>query len=190
MIERNAKTITASKLKCPWAFSTFLRLTWSEFSRRRQSGPERRELFVGGLNIRNKCSVQKPRRKRKRVIIGTSKQLYLDKMLSANGNITEYRARVLIRKIYVMKEMEKEMATHSSILAWKIPWTEEPGRLQSMGSQSVGHDWVTSLHLCHKSTVIWLFILRVMELHWLFGRRDMITFSFYNNLSIVLRKYC
>ena len=35
---------------------------------------------------------------------------------------------------------EKGMATHSSILAWKIPWTEEPGRLQSMGSQRVGHD--------------------------------------------------
>ena len=34
---------------------------------------------------------------------------------------------------------------HSSILAWKIPWTEEPGRLQSMGSQRVGHDWATSL---------------------------------------------
>ena len=36
--------------------------------------------------------------------------------------------------------LEKEMATHSSILAWKIPWTEEPGRLQSMGSQRVGYD--------------------------------------------------
>ena len=36
--------------------------------------------------------------------------------------------------------LEKEMATHSSILAWKIPWTEEPGRQQSMGSQRVGHD--------------------------------------------------
>ena len=36
--------------------------------------------------------------------------------------------------------LEKEMATHSSILAWKIPWTEEPGGLQSMGSQSVGYD--------------------------------------------------
>ena len=36
--------------------------------------------------------------------------------------------------------LEKEMATHSSILAWKIPQTEEPGRLQSMGSQRVGHD--------------------------------------------------
>ena len=36
--------------------------------------------------------------------------------------------------------LEKEMVTHSSILAWKIPWTEEPGRLQSRGSQRVGHD--------------------------------------------------
>ena len=36
--------------------------------------------------------------------------------------------------------LEKEMATHSSFLAWKTPWTEEPGKLQSMGSQSVGHD--------------------------------------------------
>ena len=36
--------------------------------------------------------------------------------------------------------LEKEMATHSSILAWKTPWTEEPGRLQSMGSQRVGPD--------------------------------------------------
>ena len=36
--------------------------------------------------------------------------------------------------------LEKGMATHSSILAWKIPWMEEPGRLQSMGSQRVGHD--------------------------------------------------
>ena len=39
----------------------------------------------------------------------------------------------------------KEMATNSSTLAWKIPWTEEPGMLQSMGSQRVGHDWGTSL---------------------------------------------
>ena len=40
---------------------------------------------------------------------------------------------------------QKVMAPHSSTLAWKIPWTEEPGRLQSMGSLRVGHDWVTSL---------------------------------------------
>ena len=43
--------------------------------------------------------------------------------------------------------LEKEMATHSSTLAWRIPWREEPGRLQSMGSQRVRHDWVTSLLL-------------------------------------------
>ena len=42
---------------------------------------------------------------------------------------------------------EKAMAPHSSTLAWKIPWTEEPGRLQSMGSLRVGHDWATSLSL-------------------------------------------
>ena len=39
--------------------------------------------------------------------------------------------------------LEKEMATHSSILAWEIPWTEEPGGLQSMGSQRAGHDLAT-----------------------------------------------
>ena len=42
---------------------------------------------------------------------------------------------------------EKAMALHSSTLAWKIPWMEEPGRLQSMGSLRVGHDWATSLSL-------------------------------------------
>jgi len=43
--------------------------------------------------------------------------------------------------------LEKEMAIHSRTTAWKIPRTEEPGRLQSMGSQRVGHDWATSLSL-------------------------------------------
>ena len=43
------------------------------------------------------------------------------------------------------ESLEKEMATHSSTLAWKIPWMEEPGRLQSVGSQRVRHDFVTSL---------------------------------------------
>ena len=56
--------------------------------------------------------------------------------------------------------LEKEMATHSSTLAWKIPWTEEPGRLQSMGSQRVWHDWATSLSLCgtkiHSNNSCWV----------------------------------
>ena len=43
--------------------------------------------------------------------------------------------------------LEKERATHSSILAWKTPWTEEPGGLQSVGSQRVRHDWATNPYL-------------------------------------------
>ena len=47
----------------------------------------------------------------------------------------------------IMSKAEKAMAPHSSTLAWKIPWMEEPGRLQSMGLLRVGHDWATSLSL-------------------------------------------
>ena len=53
----------------------------------------------------------------------------------------ETRVRSLDRE----DPLEKEMAAHYSILAWKVPWMEEPGRLQSMGSQRVGNDRVTSL---------------------------------------------
>ena len=45
-----------------------------------------------------------------------------------------------VRSLGQEDPLEKEMATHSSILAWRIPWTEEPGGLQSMGSKRVGHD--------------------------------------------------
>ena len=48
--------------------------------------------------------------------------------------------------------LEKEMATHSSILAWKIPWTVEPGRLLSMGSQRVGHDFTFTFTLRKQKT--------------------------------------
>ena len=44
--------------------------------------------------------------------------------------------------------LEKGMATYSSILAWRTSWTEEPGGLQSVGSQRVGHDWMTNTHTC------------------------------------------
>ena len=57
--------------------------------------------------------------------------------------------------------LEKEMATHSSILAWKIPWTEEPGRLQSMGWQRVGHDRATSLRFTYHMPE---FVLRFLHL--------------------------
>ena len=63
-------------------------------------------------------------------------------MVKSLPTMWETRVRSLGRE----DPLEKEIATHSSTLAWKIPWTEERGRLQSMGSQRVGHDWATSLH--------------------------------------------
>jgi len=50
--------------------------------------------------------------------------------------------------------LEKEMATHSNILAWEISWTEEPGRLQSMGLQRVRHDWATHKDSSHFSASV------------------------------------
>ena len=57
------------------------------------------------------------------------------------------RNLLLLFYISSMSLPEKAMATHSSTLAWKIPWAEEPGRLESMGSRRVGQDWATSLSL-------------------------------------------
>ena len=51
-----------------------------------------------------------------------------------------------VRSLGWENPLEKQMARHASILAWEIPWTEEPGGLQSMRSQRVGHDWATSLY--------------------------------------------
>ena len=56
--------------------------------------------------------------------------------------------------------LEKEMATHPSFHAWEIPWTNEPGGLQSMGLKRVGHDWATSFHL--PSLNIWQLISAVV----------------------------
>ena len=50
--------------------------------------------------------------------------------------------------------LEKGIATHSSILAWRIPWTEEPSRLQSTRSQRIGHDWATSLSFSFTRLII------------------------------------
>ena len=58
------------------------------------------------------------------------------KMVKCLPAMQETRVRLLGRE----DPLEKEMATHSSTLTWKIPWTEEPGRLWSMGLQRVGHD--------------------------------------------------
>ena len=59
---------------------------------------------------------------------------------------------VWVRALGQEDPREKGMATHSSILAWRIPWTEEPGRLQTMGLQRVRHDWVTDHTHTHTHT--------------------------------------
>ena len=56
------------------------------------------------------------------------------------STMRETRVRALGREDPLEDPLEKEMAIRSNTVAWKIPWTEEPGRLQSMGSQRVGHD--------------------------------------------------
>ena len=60
--------------------------------------------------------------------------------IERENSVLAFSGRVLVLS-------EKAMAPHSSTLAWKIPWTEEPGRLQSMGSLRIGHNWATSLSL-------------------------------------------
>ena len=85
---------------------------------------------------------------------------------SASSSREESSTELYGNKDHYSTSPEEEMATHSSTLAWKIPWMEEPGRLQSMGSQRVGHDWVTSLSFflyfllekemaTHSSTLAW-----------------------------------
>ena len=79
---------------------------------------------------------------------------FLGSKITTDGECShEIKRRLLLGRkvmtnldsIFKSRDMEKEMATHSSTLAWKIRWTEKPGRLQSMGSQRVRHDWATSL---------------------------------------------
>ena len=70
------------------------------------------------------------------------------------------------------KPLEKEVETHSSILAWKIPWIEEPGRPQSLGSQRVGHDWATehppmtfTVQSSSKDTQMHSFVIKIFHLY-------------------------
>ena len=72
---------------------------------------------------------------------------------SSDGKASAYNAGDQVLSLGREDLLEKEMATHSSILVWKIPWTEDSGRLQSMASQRVRHDWATSLSL--SATAYW-----------------------------------
>ena len=78
---------------------------------------------------------------KRRLFLGRKVMTNLDSIFKSR-DIT-LPTKVCLVKAIVFPPLEKKMATHSSILAWKIPWTEEPGGLQSMGSQRVRHNLVT-----------------------------------------------
>ena len=65
---------------------------------------------------------------------------YRDVPGGSDGKVSAYKRETQVQSLGWEDLLEKEMATHSCILAWKIPWTEEPGRLQSLGSQRDKHD--------------------------------------------------
>ena len=73
--------------------------------------------------------------------------LFPDSLVAQRLNCLPGMRETWVRSLGREDPLQKEMATHSSTLTWRIPWREEPGRLQSMGSQRVGHDWATSLSL-------------------------------------------
>ena len=94
------------------------------------------------------------------IVCGYTKSRYLEFGGLCGGSIKKARASLVAQRLKHLSAMqdtwfrslgqedplEKEMATHSSILAWRIPWSEEPGGLQSMGPQRFRHDWATSHH--------------------------------------------
>ena len=69
--------------------------------------------------------------------LSDSFQFVVTSLVAQTVKASSYNAGDLVQSLGWEDPLEKEMATHSSILAWKVPWTEEPGRLQSMGSQRV-----------------------------------------------------
>ena len=84
-----------------------------------------------------------------------------------------------VRSLGQEDPLEKEMAPHSSTLAWKTPWTEEPGGLQSMGSRRVGHNWVRT----HYIGITWIVFFLSVEgvVSELYGPG--ISTSCYNNMN-------
>ena len=95
--------------------------------------------------------------------------------------VWETRVRSLGRE----DTMEKEMATHSSVLAWKIPWTEEPGGRQSMGLQRVGHDWATLPHLHLTSDIILDHFQNVLSCHLLLSYSHPLVTTLLTSISTI-----
>ena len=87
----------------------------------------------------------------------------------------------------------KGMAIHSRFLFWRTPWTEEPGRLQSMGSQKVRHDWVTNNYSECSCIILFIYIeLVIVSLFhlWFWSQQDILIFNHYQNHGIAIKAIC
>ena len=80
--------------------------------------------------------------------------------------------------------LEEEMATHSNILAWRIPWTEEPGSLQSMGSQRVGHNWATNTFTFTFFDFEKCFGVSSLSSHWADHHRELYKIHFLSHITV------
>ena len=80
--------------------------------------------------------------------------VFLPRLSGGLLSIGSHRVRHDWNDLACMHALEKEMATHSSVLAWRIPGSEEPGGLPSMGSHRVGHDWSDLACMCAKVLVL------------------------------------
>ena len=82
---------------------------------------------------------------------------------------------IWVRSLGWEDPLEKEMATHSSILAWRTPWTEEPGGLQSTGSQRIGHNWTSDLTVV--SLILILIFILMCHLNAFYSAITLCVFS-------------
>ena len=144
---------------CMWCFNEELIRISGVYVVRTQSCPWHIEGAHHCLSILP-CRVLAPMVRRRR---WKQLQLHVLHVLQLHGHLISRQSHLQMRlltipnsqvilriqKCYLFnfgysRSLEKEMATHCSILAWRILWTKEPGGLQSMGSRRVGHDWVTN----------------------------------------------
>ena len=98
-------------------------------------------------------------------------QLWTNYELPSTAKHLPAMRKTWVRSLGQEDPLEKEMATHSSTLSWKISGTEEHGRLPSTGSQRVGHDWATSLHLCN-----YIFTFLYSSIYWEFWELEKFCF--------------
>ena len=92
-------------------------------------------------------------------------------------------ARDLVWSFGWKDPLEEGMATHSSILAWRIPWTEEPGGLQSMGSQRVRHRWATKSSF-HRECLNFFFLFERPQFCWIYNSE--LSFFFFSSFAILI----